>query len=219
MKVRIEWTYRTPKGLKTSCFTEVMPAGKAIVLAEDMERTGRAKEVSFVDTHDSTWTLKELKAQLKEIETEPHDVKVYFDGGFDLSTRRSGLGCAIYFEQNGKSMRLRKNALVDELQTNNEAEYAALHLAIQELEAMGVHDMPVTFVGDSQVVINQMNDEWPCLEEELSRWADRIDEKLADMGVTPEFVHLSRKENREADRLASQALKGVEVESTTEAKE
>src|SRR5699024_11797205 len=70
-------------------------------------------------------------------------ISVYFDGGFDGNTRTSGLGCVIYFEQNDKSWRQRKNALVEELETNNEAEYAALHLAVQEMELIGVHHLPV----------------------------------------------------------------------------
>ncbi|UOQ93145.1 ribonuclease H family protein [Halobacillus shinanisalinarum] len=216
MKVRIELTYKTPKGTNTTFSSDDMHAGKAILIAEDLESIGRTKNVTFIDSLESTWTLKELKKYMKGIQTEPHNVTVYFDGGFDLDTTNSGLGCAIYYEQNGKSFRLRKNALVEELDTNNEAEYAALHLGLQELELLKVHHLPVTFVGDSQVVINQLNGEWPCLEEELSKWADRVESKLKQLGIHPDYELISRKGNREADRLASQALKEIEITSTIE---
>ncbi len=134
MNVRIECTYKTPKGMETALSSEEMGAEKALLIAEDMEKTGRTKNVLFIDSGESSWTMKELKKYMKGIQTEPHNVTAYFDGGFDQDTKKSGLGCAIYYEQNGKSYRLRKNALVEGLETNNEAEYAALHLALKECE-------------------------------------------------------------------------------------
>lgn len=216
MNVRIELSYITPKGTETSFSSEEMRTAKALLLAEDLEKTARAKEIMFVDEYENKWTLKEMKKQMEAIKTEPHEVTVYFDGGFDLITRNSGLGCVIYYEQNGKSWRQRKNALVEELETNNEAEYAALHLAVQELELMGVHHLTVTFTGDSQVVINQLKGEWPCYEAELNHWADRIENDFDRLGIDPEYELVSRKNNQEADRLASQGLKGVDVTSTSE---
>ncbi|WP_010651250.1 ribonuclease H family protein [Oceanobacillus massiliensis] len=216
MKVRIELAYKTPKGTEAAFVSDEMPAAKALLIAQDLMKTGRAFELAFVDSKDNTWTTKELTKLMEGIKTEPHDVKVYFDGGFDLGARDSGLGCVIYYKQNNKSYRLRKNALVQELNTNNEAEYAAFHLGLQELEFLGVHHLPVTFVGDSKVVINQLNGEWPCYERELSLWIDRIEAKLEKMGIQPEYEVVSRKMNREADQLASQALKGIEITSTIE---
>jgi len=214
--IRLEITYKTPKKTETTFTSEEMSPEKAILIAEDLERTGRLKHILFVDNYDSTLTLKELKKYVEEIETEPHSISVYFDGGFDQATKRSGLGCAIYFEQNEKTFRIRKNALVEELDTNNEAEYSALHLALKELELLGVHHIPVKFIGDSQVVINQLSGEWPCTEAVLNQWADRIDHKLSQLGVTPEYNLISRKRNREADQLATQALKDIEIISKTE---
>ncbi|MEN2767574.1 ribonuclease H family protein [Ornithinibacillus xuwenensis] len=216
MKIKIEMTYRTPKGTESTFQSEVMNPEKALLLAEDLAKTGRIKDMTFYDNHDTTWMLKELKRYVEDIDSEPHNVVVFFDGGFDVATKSSGLGCVIYFEQNGKQLRLRKNALVEELQTNSEAEYAALYLAIQALEDLGVHHLPVTFTGDSQGVINQMSDEWPCYEEDLLRWIDKIEGKLMKLGITPEFTLVSRKRNKEADHLATQALNGVEILSQSE---
>lgn len=193
-----------------------MPVEKALLLAEDLERTGRMKQVMFVDGRDSSWTLKEMKKYTKEIETEPHNITVFFDGGFDIGSKVSGLGCAIYYEQNGNSFRIRKNVRLTDLGTNNEAEYAALHLALKELEELGAHHIPVTFSGDSQVVINQLNGEWPCMEAVLNEWANRVEAKLNQLGITPTYDLIGRKKNREADHLATQALKEVEIYSKLE---
>jgi ribonuclease HI len=196
--------------------SEEMPPAHALSVAEELMKTGRTKNILFLDEHDSTWTLKEIKKYIKEMETEPSNVTVYFDGGFNLESRISGLGCVIYFEQNGKKYRLRKNLTLNGLSSNNEAEYAALHFSVQELESLGVHHQTVRFIGDSQVVINQMSGEWPVYEKELMNWADRIDEYLNRLGIKPEFEPVSRKENEEADRLANQALDDIEIDGKIE---
>ena len=216
MNILIEWSYKIPKGVETVFRSEEMPAAQALLFAEDLERTGRTKNITLIDRFDSTWTVKEMKGYLKGIETEPHNITVYFDGGFDRATSKSGLGCVIYYEQSGKSYRLRRNASYDELTSNNEAEYAALYLSIQELELLNVHHLPIRFIGDSQVVINQLGGDWPALENNLSRWADRIDEKLKDLGILPEYELVPRKINSEADRLATQSLNGISITATRE---
>ena len=211
MKLTIEWTYKTPKGAMTVFRSEPMSALHALMIAEDMERTGRVKSMEILDEYDSTWMIKELKKYLKEMETEPHNVTVYFDGGFDIQTKGSGLGVVIYYEKDGKSYRLRRNAYVSELDSNNEAEYAAFHLSLVELELLDVHHQTVRFVGDSQVVINQLNGEWRAYEQNLASWADKIDAKLQQLGIKPEYELVPRKQNSEADRLATQAIHGTEI--------
>ena len=216
MKIQIEWIYRTSKGAETVFQSEEMPAAKALLFAEDMERTGRVKSIVFNDQYDSTWTIKELRGYVKGIETDPHNVTVYFDGGFDRTTSSSGLGCVIYYEQNGKSYRLRRNAPATGLISNNEAEYAAFYLCLTELELLGVHHLPVRFIGDSQVVINHLREEWPVIEKDLFNWADKIDAKMKELGLQPEYELVPRKSNGEADRLATQALNGIEITATSE---
>jgi len=216
VNVRMEITYKTPKGTMATLTSEEMKAEKAFIIAEDLEKTGRVKKLTFIDSEDQTWTLKELKKFMEGIRTEPHNITVYFDGGFDPATNQSGLGIVIYYDQNGKSFRLRRNALVQELETNNEAEYAALHLALKELELLGVHHLPIKIIGDSQVVINQLRGEWPCYEDVLNRWADRIESTLKELGVRPDYQFVARKSNQEADQLASQALRGIDITGTIE---
>ncbi|MBT2583398.1 reverse transcriptase-like protein [Planococcus sp. ISL-109] len=213
MKVRIDWAYKSPKDKVLQFLSEELEANDAVQIAADLESTGRTKRLQFVDRHNSNWSLKELTNYVAEIETEPHDVIVYYDGGFDRHTKRAGLGCVIYYKQSGKEYRLRKNSAIDELESNNEAEYAALSMAVQELELLGVHHLPVRFIGDSRLLVNQMSGEWAVPEQALARWADRIDERLEKIGVHPEYEFVPRKENAEADRLATQALNYTVIES------
>lgn len=216
MKLLIEWVYKTPTGIETVFQSARMDAQQALLLAEDLEKTGRTKKMTLSDEYDSNWTIKELKRYFKNRETEPHHITVYFDGGFDLATHKSGLGCVIYYEQNGNKYRLRKNAPVQELTSNNEAEYASLYLGIQELHYLNVHHLNVHFIGDSQVVINQLNGEWPVYEKTLSDWADRVEKKLQKLGIKPTYELIQRNDNKEADRLATQALNNIQITATSE---
>jgi ribonuclease HI len=216
MNVLIEWVYRGVKDAETIFRSEEMAAAQALLIAEDLEKTGRTKSVTFIDLYDSSWTVKEMKGYLKGIETEPHNITVYFDGGFDQTAKSAGLGCVIYYDQSGKSYRLRRNAFVAELSSNNEAEYAALYLCLQELELLNVHHLPIQFIGDSRVVINHLSEEWPVIEQNLASWADRIEEKMRALGIDPTYKLVSRKANTEADRLATQALTGIEITATSE---
>src|SRR5690625_2856024 len=185
--IKIEYIYQTVKGVEGKFSSDEFSVKDAIIIARDLQKTDRIKKIKFTDSNGNEWTLKQLEKYLTEIKEEPHHIIVYFDGGFNLKYRTAGLGCAIYYEQNDKKYRLRKNALVEGLESNNEAEYAALHLGLKELEMLDVHHLPVTFIGDSLVVIHQLNGEWPCYEEELTAWIDRVEEKIGALGIIPTY--------------------------------
>lgn len=216
MKVRIEWSYQKTRGEEATFYSDEMEAAKAVAIAEDLIKTGRTKNVVFHDQFDSQWNVKEMKGYLKGIETEPHNIIAYFDGGYDRPTGTAGLGCVIYYDQNGKSYRLRKSASIEGLKSNNEAEYAALHMCVQELEFLNVHHLPIRIIGDSRVVINHLTEEWPAIERNLSDWADKIEAKLKKHSMYPDYYLVNRNANKEADKLATQALNGIEIQATIE---
>lgn len=219
MKGRLEMNYKLPKHEAVTFYSEEMQMAAALQMAVDMQKNGKMQEIQFIDSRESSWTIKEMTKYLQEVETEPHQLTVYFDGGFDREGLRTGLGLVIYYEKNGKQFRIRKNLMMKQLQSNNEAEYAALFSAVEELQRLGVHHLPVTFIGDSQVVINQLQGEWPVVDPVLNEWADKIEAALEQAGLMPEYLLVPRKENEEADQLASQALQGIEIESRKEINE
>lgn len=216
MDVIIQWTYITPKKQEVILTSDLLPVEKALLLAEDFEKTGRVKELTFIDRRNTEWTKKELAKLLQEIETEPHDIVAYFDGGFDKETQEAGVGAVVYYKQNHQPYRLRANRRLGQLTSNNEAEYAAFWFLVQVLEELGVHHLPVVFRGDSHVVLNQLSGAWPCFEKESSAWLDRIEAKLKELGIQPIYEPISRKQNKEADQLARQALEGKMIASTIE---
>ncbi|WP_409288845.1 reverse transcriptase-like protein [Peribacillus sp. SCS-37] len=216
MKVIIHWSYKHPKRVDAVFHSEPIDAGQALYITEDLEKSGRLSSIEYEDEAGSTWTKKELRKLLAEVEDEPQDITVFFDGGFLKEEKLSGAGAVIYYTQNNKKWRVRSNKILEILESNNEAEYAALYYALQQLEELGVNNMPCTFIGDSQVVLNQLSGEWPCFEEGLNRWLDRIEHKMGELGIKPTYSLVGRKENGEADKLAGQALERKFVSSKLE---
>lgn len=216
LKVLIHWTYFFNKTGTATFSSDWVEAENALSIVEDLEKTGRLKDVEFEDEMSTVWTKKELTKLLTKVEDDPQNVTVFFDGGFNKNEVRSGLGVAIYFEQNKKKWRIRKNVLLEQLDSNNEAEYAAFYEGLKQLEELGVHHQSCIFKGDSLVVLNQLSGEWPCYEQNLNRWLDRIEVKLEKLNLRPVYEPISRKDNQEADGLATQALNGEEIFSKIE---
>lgn len=213
MKFKLEWIYKGKENKKAVFTSEWLDPETAILIGEELDRSGRAYNLRFHDEMLTTWTLKEMKKLTKETEDEPCEVTVYFDGGFNKETFEAGVGVVIYYRQGKKKYRLRANELYSGLDTNNEAEYAALYYALTLLEELGVRHLPCEIKGDAQGVLKQLEGEWPCYEEHLSRWLDRIEEKISQLKIKPVFIVLPRTENKEADKLARQALDGKKIRS------
>jgi ribonuclease HI len=216
MKYKCEWKYILKGKEKIQLTSDLLTDDIAIQFGEELEKTGKANDLVFYDELGTSWTYKELKKLVTEIEEDPNEITVYFDGGFQKDSNQAGLGVVIFFKQGKKKYRIRANEKFDEMETNNEAEYAALYYGLTILEEMGVHHLPCEFKGDSQGVLKQLEGEWPCYEEVLNKWLDRIEEKMKSLGIVPRFTSIPRNENKEADRLASQALAGKEIFSKTQ---
>ena len=212
----MEFLYKISNNEKILFSSEAMDGELAIQAGEDLEKTGKAVNVLFYDEMGTSWSLKEMKKLLTEIEEDPNEITLFFDGGFQKETNQAGLGAVIFFKQGKKKYRIRANEQFNELETNNEAEYAALYYALSLLEELGVHHLPCEIKGDSQGVLKQLQGEWPCYEDVLSRWLDRIEEKIKKLGISPKYTAIPRNDNKEADKLASQALEGKEIFAKTQ---
>jgi len=215
MNYRLEWNYKVKNNEKVQCSSEWVAGELAVQMGDELEGTGKVVDLYFYDEKGTSWKLKELKKLLTEIEDDPHDITVYFDGGFHKETNQAGLGAVIFFKQGKKKFRIRANECFDEMESNNEAEYAAFYYALTILEDLGAQHLSCEFKGDSQGVLKQLQGEWPCYEETLNQWLDRIEDKLKSLKLVPKYTVIPRKDNKEADRLATQALDGKEIFAKT----
>ncbi|WP_445493038.1 reverse transcriptase-like protein [Niallia sp. 03133] len=213
MKYKLEWKYVLNKENETYFTSDWMTANIAIIIGEDIEKSKKGKDLLFYDEKGTAWNLKELKKLSEIIEEEPHDFLIYFDGGYNKEEELAGIGVVLFFHQGKKKFRIRANELFHEMKTNNEAEYAAFYHSLNLLEELNAHGVTCEFRGDSQVVLQQLAGEWPCYEEELNKWLDRIEEKIKALNLHSIYTSIGRNDNKEADKLATQALQGKRIYS------
>lgn len=213
MKIKLLLTYKGPKIPVVNFESEWLEEDVALKVLADLDKTGRLKEVSIVDEMNREWSRKEFGKLREKQKEEPRDPVVYFDGGFNKSTQTAGIGIVIYYRKGAEQYRLRLNMKADELSSNNEAEYLAMYQALVAIEQLEIRHMACTFRGDAQGVLKQAAGEWPCYDPNLNDWLDKIENKISDLGIKPIFEVISRTENKEADKLASQALDGKMIDS------
>ncbi len=216
MMFRIEWLYMDPKKKREVDFTSNWISGEEVLqVADDLIKTGRTKELTFLDENDVRWNRKETERLLAKVEEEPHDIEAYFDGGYDKKTGKASAGMVIYYKKGGKTHRIRRNASLDGLSSNNEAEYAALWNLVDLMEGAGIHHQTIKISGDSAGAINQISGEWPCYDENLNTWLDRIENRLETLGLKVRWELIDRRKNKEAHELADKGLEGTLIDGST----
>lgn len=130
---------------------------------------------------------------------------IYGDGGSRGNPGPAGSGAIIYNES-GETV-----ATVSEFlgtTTNNVAEYTAILRALETLRALleekakGAH---VHVRMDSMLVIKQMNGEWKIKHPNMKPLAASVAEVARAFGSVT-YEHVYRENNKEADRLANEAM-------------
>ena len=141
----------------------------------------------------------------------PDEVKIFSDGGSRGNPGPSASGFVI--------LDMEDNVLVDKgvylgITTNNQAEYIALKLALEECIHMGVHDAQVYL--DSLLVVNQLKGIFKVKNRDLWPIHDAI-KQLAKKFNKISFSHVPREFNKLADAAVNRALDehlGILPEST-----
>lgn len=91
--------------------------------------------------------------------------------------------------------------------TNNEAEYQALIILLEEIKKRGLRGTIVR--GDSRLVISQVKGDWKVREERLKGFAGRARTLVDETGAVLEWI--PRERNSRADALSNRALDGEKV--------
>jgi len=218
MEVRLYFQYNHPHLPSIGFSSEWMAENVSLAFIKDLEKTGRMKELTIEDDMGQTWNLKEYKKLLTKEADVKNNVKIEFDGSFNPEIKESGIGFVLHYQQSGKSYRIRQNARFSHLKSNNEAEYAALYSSLQKCHELGISNQKINVQGDSLVVINQVSGEWPCYEEELNKWLDKIESLCKKINIKLHLQAVRRNDNKEADKLAAQALNDQFIQSESEIK-
>jgi len=125
---------------------------------------------------------------------------IFTDGGARGNPGPAGIGAVIYNED---------KVLVAEISeylgetTNNQAEYKALIAALKKAITLGAIEVECYL--DSELVVKQLNREYKIKNKELAPLFLEI-HNLSLNFKKISFTHISRERNKEADKLANEAM-------------
>jgi len=125
----------------------------------------------------------------------------YTDGASQGNPGESGVGIVMCDSNNQKIQTFRKYIGST---TNNVAEYVAFIMGMQEAVKARVKD--VQFYSDSELLVRQVQGIYKVRDDRLKQLY-AIFENLKDYFNNFSIEHIDREKNKEADKLATQAIK------------
>ncbi|MCO5602168.1 hypothetical protein L7F22_056296 [Adiantum nelumboides] len=131
---------------------------------------------------------------------------LYFDGAYKRKVDKASVGISIQ-DENGQKV-FGKGLLVENMHSNNEAEYVALALGLEWCVSMGIKRLNV--FGDALLLVKQVHGAWACRNQSLVPRLKRVKELMKRFEAI-QLYHVRRKGNQEADALASEQLQEVIV--------
>ena len=125
---------------------------------------------------------------------------IYTDGGARGNPGPAGIGAVLYNDNQDKIVELSR--FIGKA-TNNQAEYQAVIAALEKAKQLGAEEVEVYL--DSELVVQQLNQRYKVKNKDLAPlfvkvWNLSISFKKAV------FQHISREDNKEADRLVNLAI-------------
>ena len=130
------------------------------------------------------------------------ELTVYIDGASKGNPGKASIGIAIYSD---KTLIKKLGAQIG-YATNNVAEYIALITAL--IECLHYTPDKLEIKSDSQLLIKQMQGEYRIKDRYLQK-LQFIANRLNSLYPNIYFTHIPREENKEADRIANDALKEI----------
>jgi ribonuclease HI len=91
------------------------------------------------------------------------------------------------------------------VQTNNFAEYTAVIRALETCIEKKITAEPISFYMDSKLVVEQVLGNWKVKEPTLRPLVDQVHSLMMHF-TEVSFAHVRRESNKEADRLANEAM-------------
>ena len=131
-------------------------------------------------------------------------LEIFVDGACSGNPGEAGIGVVINHE--GKTVKEVSKAIGEA--TNNIAEYSALVYALQEAVVMRARELKV--FTDSELMFRQVTGAYKIKNEKLKFLFDQV--QLLRKGFDRvDMAHIPREKNKQADKLATQAIKAKQA--------
>jgi len=125
---------------------------------------------------------------------------IYTDGASQGNPGQSSIGVVIQDGRGGVISRISRRI---GHATNNQAEYRAIIVALEEAISLGAEEVEVR--ADSELVVKQLNGRYKVKKATLRPLYQKVVRLIGSLGAFT-ITHIPRTQNREADKLANKAL-------------
>lgn len=140
------------------------------------------------------------------IDNSTFQIVINVDGSCEGNPGRMGLG-GIIIENYPVKKTLITFSEEAAFGTNNEAEYLAIIKSLEQFIMLNIRADSVLLQSDSRVVIKQLNESHIFNHAKLAKLKNRVKKLEEQIPCEVCFVWIPRELNREADELASNAIK------------
>lgn len=153
-----------------------------------------------------TAILEKIKSNL-QINVDNYDYVVFFDGACAPVNPlgEMGIGVLILDQNRNAVLELSENFAPNEINSNNVAEHLALNAAMKWFKDNSQTDKKVIFLGDSTLVVRQMNGWWKIKNGRYYDFAIE-NEELKSLFNFASFTFIPREFNGVADMLSKSKL-------------
>ncbi len=127
--------------------------------------------------------------------------QLFTDGASKGNPGPAGAGWVLINDQNSRS--IKEGKFLGQA-TNNEAEYQALILGLQRALSCGAQEIRIHM--DSELLVRQLNGLYRVKNPRLALFFHQVQELLPKF-TKHAIIHIPREQNREADRMANEAIK------------
>jgi len=125
----------------------------------------------------------------------------FTDGASRGNPGESGIGILVKDDEGNVVLSL--NGFIGN-STNNRAEYIALTTLLERMQGSSCRRLVVH--SDSELMVRQVNGQYKVKDQAMKRYHRRVTGLVAGSPFAFELKHIPRELNREADRLANQAI-------------
>jgi ribonuclease HI len=139
----------------------------------------------------------------QENKTRQKSWQLFTDGASKGNPGPAGAGWVLIRDQNSDPIKEYK--FLGQA-TNNEAEYQALILGLQHALSCGIQEIRIHM--DSELLVRQLNGLYRVKNPRLAHFFHQVQVLLLKFSKYA-IIHIPREQNREADRMANEALRKI----------
>ena len=146
------------------------------------------------------WQLRAHSVFILKDRLNVNKVIIYADGAARGNPGPAAIGATLKDEKGNLITQISRRIGIT---TNNQAEYQAIITALKKAISLGARQ--VELKSDSELVVKQINGRYKVKKTALRTLYQKVIQLIGSLdGFT--ITHVSREQNREADKLANEAL-------------